>query len=50
MFIDVIVGEDPKDEQSKQMVMQSIQMLCAMYPDNPEYADTLVKAYEKFIF
>lgn len=50
MFIDVIIGEDLKDEDSKQMVMQSIQMLCGMYPDNPEYADTLVKAYEKFIF
>jgi len=50
LFVNAIIGKDSGDEDSKQMVMQSIQMLCGMYPENPEYADALTKAYEKFIF
>ena len=50
MFIHAIIGDGKGNEDSKQMIMQCVQMLCGMYPDNPEYADALTKAYEKFIF
>jgi hypothetical protein len=50
MFIHAIIGDGEGNEDSKQMIMQCVQMLYGMYPDNPEYADALTKAYEKFIF
>jgi hypothetical protein len=50
LFINAILGKDSGNEDSKLMVMQSIQMLCGMYPENPEYAEALDKIYHKFIF
>lgn len=50
LFINAIIGKDKGNDDSKQMVMQSIQVLCGMYPDNPEYAEALVKIYNEFIF